>query len=84
MQILQDDNGDVMEEIKDDNNGARRIKRAIVKRWLRGKGKEPVSWRTLVEVLESVKLKELVKDICSALGYKGQSVRGVTIVVILR
>ena len=67
MQILQDDNGDAVEEIKDDENGARKIKRAIMKRWLKGKGKEPVSWRTLVEVLESVKLRELVKELQSAL-----------------
>ena len=56
-----------MEEIKDDKNGARKIKREIMRRWVNGKGKKPVSWRTLVEVLESVKLNELVKDIHSAL-----------------
>ena len=35
----------------------------ILKEWLAGKGKQPVTWWTLIEVLKDVEFSELAKDI---------------------
>ena len=39
----------------------------ILRRWLRGSGKQPVTWRTLIQVLVKVGSTELAKDIREAL-----------------
>ena len=39
----------------------------ILRTWLRGSGKQPVTWRTLIEVLEASGINELSKDIVNAL-----------------
>ena len=66
--LLQDGDGSILEQLESDNRGqAADIKRAIMKRWLRGEGKMPVTWRTLIEVLETMKLKKLAQDMRDAL-----------------
>ena len=39
------------------------INTEILEEWLKGRGKQPVSWRTLTEVLHCVKLSNLASDI---------------------
>ena len=67
IKILVDKTGDEVEEIKDEQTVANKIKRTIVRRWLAGKGNNPVTWRTLVEVLDSMELREVTKEIREAL-----------------
>ena len=67
IKLLKDSYGDAVAEIKDDQRTAKRIKREIARQWLRGKGKQPVTWRTLVMVLAEMELTQLTKDICEAL-----------------
>ena len=67
IRILADKTGDEVEEIKDEQTVASRIKRTIAQRWLKGNGKNPVTWRTLVEVLDSMGLREVTKEIREAL-----------------
>ena len=67
IKILEDETGDTVEVIKEDERSAGRIKRQIAMQWLKGKGKQPVTWGTLVHVLESMKLRELAKKIREAL-----------------
>ena len=46
-----------------------RINTAILKEWLRGQGRRPVSWRTLIEVLQDIELSTLagvIEEACSA------------------
>ena len=45
------------------SNDAERINMEILKEWLTGRGKQPVTWATLVEVLHDVKLSTLACDI---------------------
>ena len=40
-----------------------RIYTEILQRWLRGQGRTPVSWRTLIEVLRDIELGRLARDI---------------------
>lgn len=43
------------------------INHEVFKRWLQGQGKHPVTWKTLVDVLYSLSLFKLVRDIGSSL-----------------
>ena len=67
IKLLKDSYGDAVAEIKDDQRTARKIKREIARQWLRGKGQQPVTWRTLVMTLEDIELRQLAKDIREAL-----------------
>ena len=67
IRMLDDKVGDKVVEIEDEQRASNRIKREIVRRWLKGKGKKPVTWRTLVEVLDSMELAEVTKEIREAL-----------------
>ena len=44
-------------------NDAERINIEILKQWLTGRGKQPVTWATLIEVLHDIKLSTLANDI---------------------
>ena len=49
------------------SNNARRISTAILQEWIEGKGKLPVTWQTLVDVLHDVELSDLANDITEAI-----------------
>ena len=40
-----------------------RINREILQEWTKGRGKQPVSWETLIEVLNDVELSILASEI---------------------
>ena len=44
-------------------NDAEQINIEVLQEWLQGKGKKPVTWHTLIEVLKDTGLSELAKDI---------------------
>ena len=67
IELLEDADGDKMDEIKENNSRAADMRMEIVRGWLRGKGKKPVTWRTLIEVLRKIELDELADDITDAL-----------------
>ena len=65
--LLEDTNGAKMNAIEDQYRvaGAAVINRQILSRWLEGKGKQPVSWDTLVSVLEEcglISLSTVIKN----------------------
>ena len=86
--LLEDDeDGTILKQIEGDNRGwEANIKRAIFKRWLRGEWKMPVTWRTLVDVLEKMNLTTLARIIRDAptdsLSPKRRNVSGGTIGVV--
>ena len=47
-------------------NDAERINTEILQEWLTGRGKQPVTWATLVEVLRDIELSTLAGDIRSS------------------
>ena len=63
--LLDDETGHIVAAIKLDQRTQSDICREIVKRWLNGKGKQPVTWGTLITVLDQIKLRELSSDIRS-------------------
>lgn len=66
--LLDDTNGVKVEAIAlKHNNNAENINKDILSKWLRGMGKQPVTWSTLIEVLRDIDLKSLANDIESGL-----------------
>ena len=63
--LLHDENGLFVENIIHDNkeNGVEDVNISIIREWLKGKGRLPVSWKTLIEVLLEMNLKVLAGDI---------------------
>lgn len=64
IQLLEDDNGEQIcalekELMKNPEN----ICRQIFMLWLQGKGKQPVTWSTLVTILHEIDLNQLAQSI---------------------
>ena len=66
--LLNDDDGAIVDQITNDYHyKSQDIVLEIIKRWLRGKGKEPVSWRSLIEALNNLEMMELATHMEGAL-----------------
>ena len=66
--LLNDVEGTKVDNIYHDNmNKAEETTVSVFKKWLAGSGKRPVTWRTLIGVLEDMKKHELARQIKEAL-----------------
>ena len=65
--LLNDTNGTVTQAIMEQHPKAFNINFEILQRWIQGKGKLPVAWATLIEVLRDIKLSELAHQVEVAL-----------------
>ena len=62
--LLQDSTGSQVGALeKEMGKNAQDINHRIFALWLQGKGRQPVTWDTLVTVLKESKLHQLAKDI---------------------
>ena len=62
--LLEDNDGDKMDAlIEQCHEDATKINRQVLKKWLKGEGKQPVSWATLASELERCGLTVLAKTI---------------------
>jgi hypothetical protein len=62
--LLMDDDGDCITAIAKELRGnAADINLEILRLWLKGKGRRPVTWATLVAVLQDIGLEKLAKNI---------------------
>ena len=62
--LLEDETGARVENIEHRcRKDSEQINREILKQWIDRKGKQPVTWETLVEVLHDVELTTLAQDI---------------------
>ena len=62
--LLNDDSGDVISFIEREQRGnACGINLEVFRMWLRGTGKQPATWDTLVGVLNDIGLNKLANDI---------------------
>ena len=65
--LLEDDCGDRVDDIVHEyRERAERINTEILQEWLTGRGKQPVTWDTLVEVLRDIELSTLAGDISTS------------------
>ena len=72
--LLKDEDGVKVEQIKSDcRDKSAAIVREILTRWVRGQGRKPVTWKTLIEVLNIIKLSELASSIQTALSSQQSS-----------
>ena len=65
MLLLNDETGAVTGNITSFGRSIFDFKLKIVKRWLQGQGKEPVTWSTLIDVMKELKcdvLAQTIKD----------------------
>ena len=67
MLLLNDTNGTVTQAIMGQHPEAINVNFEILQRWIQGKGKLPVEWATLIEVLRDIKLSELAHEMDEAL-----------------
>lgn len=66
--LLEDDEGALVDGIAHKNfNNPEEINIDILTQWLRGKGRKPVTWRTMMNTLEEIGLKTMAEDIGLAL-----------------
>ena len=66
VQLLDDDDGDKITAIeKELGKSALDINRRVFRLWLKGKGRQPVTWATLVAVLQDIGLARLAQDIAA-------------------
>ena len=69
IQLLDDEDGSHIRAIEHRHlRDAVRINTDILEEWLQGRGVQPVSWTTLVKVLEDIDLGTLASDIREAKG----------------
>ena len=62
--LLLVDDGDRIAAIeKEQGKSASDINREVFRLWLKGKGRQPVTWATLVAVLQDIELVKLARDI---------------------
>jgi hypothetical protein len=62
--LLEDDNGDRTEAIvRELRDRAEDINKRVFRLWVKGEGLKPVSWATLVGVLQDIGLNTLASDI---------------------
>ena len=62
--LLRDNDGSVTQSIRDQyHHDAAKINQEILQRWIQGKGRQPVQWSTLIDVLKKIELSPLAKEI---------------------
>ena len=62
--LLADDNGARIRALAHKhNNDVNEINIEIIEEWVAGKGKNPVTWKTLTEVLRDIELRTLAEEI---------------------
>ena len=66
--LLEDGEGALVDGIAHKNfNNPEEINIDILTQWLRGKGRKPVTWRTMISTLEEIGLKTMAENIGLAL-----------------
>ena len=61
--LLKDNDGSTISAIELKQGGdPADINRRIFQLWLQGKGKQPITWATLIAVLRDIEMKELAKN----------------------
>ena len=68
--LLEDDNRQRVKAIAHSyQNNAEEINKEILEQWITGRGKQPVTWKTLTEVLRDIELTTLAEEIELAIGH---------------
>ena len=60
-------NDDITKAVGQSSRDSFRITFEVLKQWIQGKGRTPITWETLVKVLESIDLQVLAREINDSL-----------------
>ena len=60
-------NDDITKAVGQSSRDSFRITFEVLKQWIQGKGRTPITWETLVKVLESIDLRVLAREINDSL-----------------
>ena len=71
--LLEDEGGNKVHGIEIAKHDPVAITEEILRQWRQGKGKEPVTWQTLVDCLREAQLNVAADDIESALSQEAES-----------
>ena len=63
LRLLDDPKGTRIHQIEHDYREIEKINTEIVREWVTGWGKKPVSWKTLTELLHDIELHSLASEI---------------------
>ena len=63
LDLLDDPNGTRVKNIEHNYREIERINTEILQKWVTGRGKKPVTWGTLTEVLRGIELGTLASEI---------------------
>ena len=63
LHLLDDPNGARVRNMERDYREIERINTEILREWVTGRGKKPVTWETLTEVLRDIELCALASEI---------------------
>ena len=64
LHLLDDPNGTRVHNLElEYRQNAERINTEILREWVTGRGKKPVTWKTLTEVLRDIELSDLASEI---------------------
>ena len=62
--LLEDDTGAKIQSIAHEHrDNAEQINTEVLRQWINGRGKQPVTWKTLIEVLQDIELSTLAREI---------------------
>ena len=64
--LLEDENGSrIQSTIHECRDNAEQVNMKVLQEWIAGRGKLPVSWDTLIEVLQDIDLSTLADDLAA-------------------
>ena len=66
--LLEDDDGSIVSGIAASNQSPNEITLAIVRHWIQGNGRQPISWDTFIDTVRKAGLVTLADDIREGLG----------------
>ena len=61
--LLEDDDGSIVSGIAASNQSPNEITLAIVRHWIQGNGRQPISWDTFIDTVRKAGLVTLADDI---------------------
>ena len=61
--LLEDENGAKVDAITKEEKQVKDVVLTILKKWLRGEGVRPVTWRTLIQIMRDSEFDELANDV---------------------
>ena len=78
--MLEDDNGAKIQSIAHKHrDDAEQINMEVLQQWITGRGKHPVTWQTLAEVLHDIELSTLAREIETVKCFEGEPIGDVPV-----